>query len=126
MFAEERIFGKNDAKIGPSTRMSIPAYTKREVGEKLVLLACKNNRYKIYSYKTMNEIFDKYYEDLQNAKTEEQEKHARKIIYALRNSIVKVVKVDSYGRIYLGPKFRYERNATLTGAYNHLILELKK
>ena len=127
MFGDKPIFGQTELKIDEKGRMFIPANTKREVGEELVLLNNKNlNLYEIYSIAKLKEKFEELNELMMNSKNKSHERFYEKMIYELSKSILKSGKVDAQGRFLIGKIFDEDEKVLSTGAYDHLIIEAVK
>lgn len=127
MFGEEALLGKFELTIDTKNRLTIPSTTKREVGEKLVIIKDNDlNIYNIYSESKITEIFEKLNQELLKSTTKEEEINYKKKILELSKTIVKNAKVSTQGKINLGANFTNVNDATLIGATDHLILELKK
>ena len=54
MFGDKTMFGQNELTVGDNGRIFIPASTKREVGEELVLLY--NDELKIYEIYSISKL----------------------------------------------------------------------
>ena len=124
MFGEEALLGQAELAIDNKGRFFIPATTKREKGEDLVLLYNPDLKvYEIYSIKRINEMFEELKEKLLNSKNKTEEINYRKRAYQLSKSILRCEKVDNQGRILTGKIFEGQEKLLSTGAYDHLIIE---
>ena len=127
MFGEEALLGKIELTLDSKNRLILPTSTKREPGEVVVIVEDKDlDLYKIYSESKITAIFDKLNEELIKATKKTDEINYKKKILELSRTIIRSVKVDKQGKIYLGTKFTNVTNVNLIGAYDHMILELKK
>ena len=127
MFGEEKFFGKSEHIIDDKTRLSLPTSTKRETGEKILII--KDNDldiFKLYNVEEISKLFDKINEKILNAKTKEEAIINKKKILELSEKIIRSSKVDTLGRIVLGKNFKGTEKVELIGANNHLILRIKK
>ena len=124
MFGDIPIIGKNEVNVDSKGRIFIPAYTKREKGETLVL--CKDNDlniHVIYSSKRIEESLEKIDKKIENAKTDKERVKYKKAKYEILKSIIKTANVDSQGRMLIGLEFKeYEKVLTI-GNYDSLIIE---
>ena len=123
MFGEKEIFGQTELKIDSKGRFFIPATTKREPGEELVLLYNEQfNIYEIYSIKKLADRFEELNKLILSSKSEKEKRFYEKRLYELSKSILRCEKVDSQGRFLIGKIFETEQLLS-TGAYDHLIIE---
>lgn len=127
MFGEESLLGQNELKIDTKGRIFIPIETKREVGERLVLLYDEDlNIYKIYSYKKLEEKLKELNKMILNAKNKTDEIYYKKKLYEISKSILKCSKVDSQGRIIIGKIFDEQNKVLSIGCEDHLVIEKVK
>lgn len=124
MFGEEILLGQNELKVNSKGRIFIPADTKREQGEKLILLYNEElGVHEIYSVKTIEEMFKKLNDNILNSKTKEEEIVYKKRLYQLSKSILRCEKVDCQGRILTGKVFEGQEKVLSIGVQDHLIIE---
>ena len=124
MFGEKPMFGQSELTLGDKGRIFIPASTKRESGEELVLLYNEElNVYEIYSVNKLNEKFEELNNLILNSKNKKEREFYEKRFYMLSKSILKSEKVDSQGRISTGKIFEGEEKLLCTGAYDRLFIE---
>ena len=124
MFGEENLFGQNELTVDKKGRIFVPAYTKREVGEELLLLYNDDlNLYEIYSARKLEEKFEKLNDLMLNSKNKQESNFYKKRIYELSKSILRSSIVDQQGRILTGKTFEDYEKVLSTGAYDHLIIE---
>ena len=127
MFGENAILGQDEVSIDEKHRIILPASTRREKGEKLILLFDKEvEKYKIYSIKKATEEFEMINSRIKEAKTKDEATEYKKRLYEYSKSILKCSNVDAQGRILLTDTFKKSTKVNCIGAYDHLILELKK
>lgn len=124
MFGEKPMFGQTELTVGDKGRIFIPASTKREPGEELVLLYnAELNVYEIYSISKLNERFEELNNLILNSKTKKEREFYEKRFYMLSKSILKSEKVDAQGRFLTGKIFEGEEKLLSTGAYDRLFIE---
>ena len=124
MFGEKPMYGQNELKLCDKGRIFIPASTKREPGEELILLYNSFSKvHEIYSSKILEEKFEKLNQLLMNAQNEQDKKYYEISLLQLSKSILKSEKVDAQGRFLTGKVFEGEEKLLCTGAYDHLIIE---
>ena len=127
MFGEEEMFGQTMQTIDKKTRLILPSLTKREEGDKLVLIEDKElNVYRIFRKDIISGVFVKNNEELLNAKTPEKILKIKKELLALSKTVLKSLEVDKNGRVVLGETFKNVEKVNVIGSSDHLILELKK
>lgn len=127
MFGEKPIFGQNELTVCDKGRIFIPAHTKREPGEELVLLYNNDLKlYEIYSSKLLEEKFEKLNNQMLKSKNKTEKNFYEKRLLELSKSILRSEKVDSQGRFLIGKVFEGEEKLLSTGAYDHLIIETLK
>lgn len=127
MFGEEEMFGQTMQTIDKKTRLILPSLTKREEGDKLVLIEDKElNVYRIFRKDIISGVFVKNNEELLNAKTPEKILKIKKELLALSKTVLKSLEVDKNGRVLLGETFKNVEKVNVIGSSDHLILELKK
>lgn len=127
MFGEKPIFGQNEITIDYSARMFVPANTKREAGEELVLLYNENLKlYEMYSVEKLKVRFEELESLIKNAKNKREKAFYEKMFLELSKSILKYGKVDSQGRFSVGKVFEPHEKLLATGAFDHLIIEQGK
>lgn len=126
MFGEESLFFVTTVKLDGKNRMSIPAKTKVEPHESIVLY--DNEDYvSIYSSEYIKKMFD----ELDKARLKELSKNnphlALKLNYQIKYYnlfILDRIKVDGQRRIILSKKikdrFNYGSRVILQGEYNHV------
>ncbi len=124
MFGDVPIIGKSEVNVDPKGRIFVPAYTKREKGETLVL--CKDNDldvYVIYSSKKIEEILETIDKKIENSKTDEERIRYKKERLEILKSIIKMANLDKQNRMLIGLEFKeYEKVLTI-GNYDSLIIE---
>ena len=124
MFGDIPIIGKNEVNVDSKGRIFIPAYTKREKGETLVL--CKDNDlniHVIYSFKRIEESLEKIDKKIENSKTDEERIRYKKERLEILKSIIKMANLDKQNRMLIGLEFKeYEKVLTI-GNYDSLIIE---
>lgn len=124
MFGEKPMFGQNELTICDKGRIFIPASTKRETGEELVLLYNEELKvHEIYSVSKLNEKFEELNNLILSAKTKKDKEFYEKRFYILSKSILKSEKVDSQGRFLVGKIFGEDDKLLCTGAYDRLFIE---
>ena len=127
MFGEEEMFGQTMQTIDKKTRLILPSLTKREEGDKLVLIEDKElNVYRIFRKDIISGVFVKNNEELLNAKTPEKILKIKKELLALSKTVLKSLEVDKNGRVVLRETFKNVEKVNVIGSSDHLILELKK
>jgi len=127
VFGEEEMFGQTMQTIDKKTRLILPSLTKREEGDKLVLIEDKElNVYRIFRKDIISGVFVKNNEELLNAKTPEKILKIKKELLALSKTVLKSLEVDKNGRVVLGETFKNVEKVNVIGSSDHLILELKK
>ena len=124
MFGDIPIIGKNEVNVDSKGRIFVPAYTKREKGETLVL--CKDNDlniHVIYSFKRIEESLEKIDKKIENSKTDEERIRYKKERLEILKSIIKMANLDKQNRMLIGLEFKeYEKVLTI-GNYDSLIIE---
>jgi len=127
MFGEEKMFGKSQIAVDNKTRIILPKSTKREEGDSLALLEDREiNIYRIYRAEEIEKTLDKLSEQINDSKTPEERKKYKQELCDLSKSILRISKVDKFGRIILGDSFKNVKTVNVFGARDHLLLELKK
>ena len=127
MFGEERMFGQSEQIIDKKTRLVLPSYTKREEGEKLLLIEDKElNIYRIFRKEVISGVFDINNEKLLNVKKSSEILKIKKELLKLSKMVLKSLEVDKNGRVILGETFKNIEKVNVIGASDHIILELKK
>lgn len=127
MFGEEEMFGQTVQTIDKKTRLILPSLTKREEGDKLLLIEDKElNIYRIFRKEIISGVFAKNNEDLLNAKKSEEILKIKKELLELSKKVLKSLEVDKNGRVVLGENFKNAEKVNVIGASDHIILELKK
>lgn len=127
MFGEERMFGQSEQIIDKKTRLVLPSYTKREEGEKLLLIEDKElNIYRIFRKEIISGVFDINNEKLLNVKKSSEILKIKKELLKLSKMVLKSLEVDKNGRVILGETFKNIEKVNVIGASDHIILELKK
>lgn len=124
MFGEEAIFGQAEVSRDNKGRIFIPATTKREPGEELVLLYNEELKvHEIYSVSKLNQKFEELNNLILNAKTKKDKDFYEKRFYMLSKSILRSEKVDAQGRFLTGKIFEGQEKLLCTGAYDRLFIE---
>lgn len=124
MFGEELILGQTEMSVDDKSRVVIPASTKREVGEKLILIYDESLEiYEIYSINKLREKFEKINTLIIESKNKNEEIQYKKKLCELSKSVLKIQKVDTQGRITIGKNFEGVKKVLCIGAYDHLIIE---
>ena len=124
MFGDEPIFGQTELKIDGKGRIFIPANTKREPGEELILMYNEVLKvHEVYSLSMLTKRFEEINELILNSKTKKDKIFYEKMLCELSKSILKSSKIDSQGRMLIGSVFEGEEKINCTGAYDHLIIE---
>ncbi|MBE6138941.1 MAG: hypothetical protein E7174_00325 [Firmicutes bacterium] len=124
MFGEKPLFGQVEISVDKKGRICIPATTKREPGEELVILYNKQfDVHEIYSVKSLEDRFNKLNNLIENAQNKNDQNFYKKSLYELSKSILRSEIVDLQGRILTGKIFEGEEKVLSTGAYNHLIIK---
>lgn len=124
MFAEEPIFGKNEMSVDEKGRIFIPAYTKREPGEDLVLIENKDlDAYEIYSVLKLKERYEELNKLMYESTKKADKRKYQKMILEISKSIILSRKVDKQGRILTGKVFEGCDKVSITGVCDHLIIE---
>lgn len=127
MFGENPIFGQNELTVDSKGRIFIPASTKREPGEELVLIENKDlGIYEIYSILTLKDRFEEINKLMKNSKTKKDKIFYEKMLCEISKSILRCEKVDAQGRFLIGKTFEGYEKVTSTGAYDHLIIDKVK
>ena len=127
MFGENAILGHNEVSIDEKHRIIIPTSTGREQGEKLILIYDKDiELYKVYSIKKADQEFKMLNNKIRESISIREENQYKKKLLEFSKSILRCSKVDAQGRIYLTDNFKKSTKVNCIGAYDHLILELKK
>lgn len=124
MFGEKPIFGQNELTVDSKGRIFIPASTKREPGEELVLIDNKDlGVYEIYSVLKLKERFEAINKLIIESKTKKDKLFYERMLCEISKSILRSEKVDSQGRILTGKTFEECDKVLSTGAYDHLIID---
>ena len=124
MFGEKPIFGQSELTIDTKGRMFIPASTKREKNEELVLINNKDlGVYEIYSVLKLKQRFEEINKLIIKAKTKKEKLFYERMLCEISKSILRSEKVDCQGRISTGKIFEDCSKVMSTGAYDHLIIE---
>ena len=124
MFGEKPLFGQVEISVDKKGRICIPATTKREPGEDLVILYNEQfDLYEIYSVKSLESRINKLDKLIADSKNKHDQNFYKKSLYELCKSILRSEKVDLQGRILTGKIFEGEEKVLSTGAYDHLIIE---
>lgn len=127
MFGEKPIFGQNELTVDPKGRIFIPANTKREPGEELVLIDNKDlGVYEIYSVDKLKERFEQLNTLISSSTTKKEKNFYSRMLCELSKSILRSEKVDSQGRFLTGKTFEDCEKVLSTGAYDHLIIDKVK
>ena len=124
MFGENPIFGQNELTVDSNGRIFIPANTKREYGEELVLIENKDlGVYEIYSVLKLKERYEKLNKLISESKNKDDKRFYQNMILEISKSILLSRAIDSKGRFSLGRAFEECDKVLSTGAYDHLIIE---
>lgn len=124
MFGEATILGHNELTIDSKGRAFIPAETKREAGEELVLLYDEELEiYKVYSIHEIEKVLEKLNKKLLNSKSSLEALHLKKRIYEISKSVLRRSKIDSQGRMNFGTIFENYEKVLSIGCYNHLVIK---
>lgn len=124
MFGENPMFGQCELTVDIKGRIFIPANTKRETGEELVLIDNKElGVYEIYSTLKLKERFEAINKLILGSKTKKEKKFYEKMLCEISKSILRSGKVDSQGRFLIGKTFEDCDKILSTGAYDHLIVD---
>lgn len=125
MFGENVLFGRKEVSFDDKGRMVVPAQTKREKGDQLVLVYDKDlDTHKLYSVKRFGEILTEIDEKLLSAKNKKEELYYKKRLYEMSKSVLKYSSVDSLGRIIIKDTFDKDVKKVLCiGCRDHLIIE---
>ena len=124
MFGDKAIFGKAELSIDEKSRIIIPQYTNREIGEELALLYNEDFEfYEIYSVKRLEERFEELNNLILNSNNVKKRNFYEMWLLKLSKSILRSVKVEKNGRIIIGKNFNEYEKILCTGAYDHLIIE---
>ena len=124
MFGEELMLGQIEMSVDDKGRIIIPASTKREVGEKLILIYDEVlNVYEVYSLNKLSEKFQTLNNLILNAKNKREENIYKKRLYQFSKSILRSQKIDLQVRISMGKEFKEIKKVLCIGAYDHLIIE---
>ena len=127
MFGKEKMFSTAEQILYNKTRLNIPSYTKREEGDKFLIIKDRDlNIFRIYNVKVISKIYDKINNKLNKAKTIEEKIKFKKEIYKFSKTIINSATVSKTEKFVLGEKFKNILKVNLIGAGDHLILELKK
>ena len=127
MFGEEAMFGQTELKIDNKTRLIIPAYTKREEGDKLILVEDADlNIYRILKLEVATTSYYKTKAELLQTNDPEEEIKLKKELLKLGGKILKILEVDKQGKVLLGERFKNVEKVNVIGSCDHLILQIKK
>ena len=127
MFGEESILGRNELTVDKKGRIFIPADTKREQGESLVLVYNKDlETYEIYSSNKFSEILDILNNKILNATSKQEKIYYQKELFEISKSILICSKVDAQGRFLTGKVFEGQEKVLSIGCHDHLIIEKLK
>ena len=127
MFGEEAMFGQTELKIDSKTRLIIPAYTKREEGDKLILVEDTDlNIYRILKQEVATSSYYKTKEELLKTNDPEEEIKLKLELLKLGGKILKKLEVDKQGKVLLGERFKNVEKVNVIGSCDHLILQIKK
>ncbi|MBR6690475.1 MAG: hypothetical protein IKL65_04015 [Bacilli bacterium] len=124
MFGEKPMFGQNEIKVDEKGRIFIPAYTKREPGEELVLMYNENLKlHEIYSVQKLDDRFKKLSDLIDKSITKKEKNFYEKMLLELSKSILRSETIDCQGRFLTGKVFEGQEKVLCTGAHDHLIIE---
>lgn len=124
MFGDKPIFGQNELTVDSKGRIFIPASTKREPGEELVLIDNKDlGVYEIYSTLKLKERFETINKLIIESKTKKEKLFYERMLCEISKSILRSEKVDCQGRFLTGKTFEDCDKVLSTGAYDHLIID---
>ncbi|MBQ2946219.1 MAG: hypothetical protein IJE04_00015 [Bacilli bacterium] len=124
MFGEKPIFGQSELTVDSNGRIFIPATTKREPGEELVLIDNKDlGVYEIYSVLKLKEKFEAINKLITESKTKKEKLFYERMLCEISKSILRSEKIDSQGRFSTGKTFEECDKVMSTGAYDHLIID---
>lgn len=126
MFGEESMYGQKEVSIDEKGRMLLPAYTKREKGDKLFLIYDEDIcLYQIFNFSTYDDIVNKLQNNYLNANNKMDEIYYKKRICEVSKSIISSLKVDSQGRVKIG-KIYGQNKVLCIGSCDHVILHPTK
>lgn len=124
MFGEKPIFGQSELTVDKKGRIFIPANTKREPGEQLVLINNKDlGVYEIYSIDKLKERFEQLNKLIMESKTKKEKNFYERMLCEISKSILRSEIVDAQGRFLTGKTFEDCDKVLSTGAYDHLIID---
>lgn len=124
MFGEKSIYGQSSVKIDNKGRMFLPAFTKREIGDNLVLIRDNDiSRYKICSSNRLDEIIKELRQKKLAALTEIEKENYSKAELLLIKSFIKNLKVDNQKRVNTGKIFEGIDRILCIGDFDSIILE---
>lgn len=127
MFGEEPILGQNELTLDKKGRIFIPAHTKREQGDNLVLVYNKDlDVHEIYNSEKFSEILEFLNNKILNAQTKEEKIYYLKELSEASKSVLRSSKVDAQGRFLTGNVFEGEDKLLSIGCNDHLIIEKTK
>jgi DNA-binding transcriptional regulator/RsmH inhibitor MraZ len=123
MFGEEMLIGHNDVLVDNKNRIFLPTYTKREKDDEVLLMYDQDiDRYLLFSKKVIEKKISKLETLIATAKTEQERKECKLLLYTFYEGIIKRCRVDASGRISLGETFNVGDTLTIVGANDHLVL----
>lgn len=127
MFGENPMFGQNELAVDSKGRIYIPASTKREEAEELVLIYNEDLAvYEIYSVLKLKEKFESINKLIIESKTKKEKLFYERMLCEISKSILRSEKVDCQGRFSTGKTFEDCEKVISTGAYDHLIIDKVK
>ena len=126
MFGEESIYGQNEVSLDSKKRIILPANTKREKGDTLLLVKDHDiSLYEIFNAYTYDKLIEDLNQKIANTTDKQEEIYYKKKIYEISKSIIKKLNVDVQGRVTLGNIYEKENTNKILciGAYDRLILK---
>ena len=125
MFGEEPLIGTSIASLDIKGRIILPSFTKREKGDKLVLVHDSIDGYvKIYRYDTVEEKVENLSKQVESAKTKEDKIVFLKELREYCKSLNSPAIVSSQGRFTLSDKSKlFGDKVSVTGCYDHVVIE---
>jgi len=124
MFGEKSIYGQKEVTLDNKGRIILPANTKREKGDNLILVYDEDiSAYEILSFDIYDKIIEKLKINILNATNKVDEIYYKKRIYEISKSVIKTLNVDIQGRVILGKIYDNTNKVLCIGAYDRLILK---
>lgn len=127
MFGDETLIGLSKVNVDCKGRMFLPAKTKREKGDKLVLVYDKDiDKYIIYKLEDIESSLKFFSEKINKESSALKIVEWKKRELEFSRSILKNLTVDAQGRIQLMEPLTNYKSLILVGCRDHLIIEMEE